>query len=238
MRLYRKLAKTQPSPYRGDLAIALDTAASCFSLVARHDEAAAVSAESVAIYRSLATAFPGVYDTRLALALLTRGRLRMAAGDHTEALVTFRAAGEVVTGHPMIKVEVARGVGAAQYGLGRFADALTAYRLAVTMPPATAARSRLRRDRELGLGELKDLATDATAAAIRQGELSQAVKFLEQARGVLAAAQLNLQGIFVRLRGASDSRRGAGRASAPHRRTGAGGALGAGAVDGHGCHWR
>ncbi|WBB52444.1 tetratricopeptide repeat protein [Verrucosispora sp. WMMD573] len=202
VRLYRKLARTQPSPYRGDLAIALDTAASCFSLVARHDEAAAVSAESVAIYRSLATAFPGVYDTRLALALLTRGRLRMAAGDYAEALVAFRAAGEVVTGDPMVEVEVARGVGAAQYGRGRFADALTAYRLAVTMLPATAARSRLRRDSELGLGELKDLATDATAAAIRQGELSQAVEFLEQARGVLAAAQLNLQGSLARLRAA------------------------------------
>ncbi|MGY3521009.1 tetratricopeptide repeat protein [Micromonospora sp. PTRAS2] len=202
VRLYRKLAKTQPSPYRGDLAIALDTVAACFSLVGRHDDAATASAESVAIYRSLAAALPGAYDTRLAFALLARGRLRLAAGDHTDALLAFCDAEGVRTGDPMVTVEAARGTGAAWYGLGGFADALVAYRRAVTSLPATAARSRLRRDRELGLGELRDLGTDASAAAIHQGELPQAVEFLERARGVLAAAQLDLRVSVARLRAA------------------------------------
>ncbi|MGF1428256.1 CHAT domain-containing protein [Kitasatospora sp. LaBMicrA B282] len=93
------------------------------------------------------------------------------------------------------------GGAAAAHG-GRWEQALRGYRLAIELLPFGVTRRLARSDQEYRLATVHGLAADAAACAVNAGRPEEAVRLLEQGRGVLLGQALAARGAWEPLRAA------------------------------------
>ncbi|MFC0598006.1 CHAT domain-containing protein [Streptomyces palmae] len=141
----------------------------------------------------------GAHEAELGFALHDRFHRNGHAGDLSEALSCLGRAAAVDTVPTLFRLIAAkaRGQFSAQAELWEVAD--EAYGLAIGLLPKIAARHLSHDDHLRQLSQLAGLATDAAAAAIRNGEPVRALELLEQGRGLLIGDILDTQHDLGRL---------------------------------------
>jgi tetratricopeptide (TPR) repeat protein len=82
VRLQRKLAEGNPSANERGLGIMLNSLARRLLEVSRAEEALSLAEEALEIWRQLAAATPGTFDSQLDRAIETRGRALSTLGHH------------------------------------------------------------------------------------------------------------------------------------------------------------
>ncbi|KUO19798.1 CHAT domain-containing tetratricopeptide repeat protein [Streptomyces dysideae] len=120
--------------------------------------------------------------------------------DLRTACEVLRQATTIATAPASVRFNAARGWTAAATALGDWNEALDAYRAAVAELPLPAWHGLDRRDRLDALGKVPGLANDAAAAALNAGHPQEALRLLEQGRGVLLAQSLNTRDDMTDLR--------------------------------------
>ncbi|MFD0385345.1 hypothetical protein ACFQ2B_32945 [Streptomyces stramineus] len=131
------------------------------------------------------------YLSNLAVALLVRVPLSRSRADLRAVRKTFRQATGVATAPPLARFRAARTWAKVTASLGRWPEALDAYRSAVAELPLLAWHGLDRTDRLDALGRAAGLAGDAAAVALNARRPEEALQLLEQGRGVLLAQALD-----------------------------------------------
>jgi tetratricopeptide (TPR) repeat protein len=141
----------------------------------------------------------GAHEAELGFALHDRFRRRGDAGDLDEALSCLGRAAAVDTVPTLFRLVAAKARGHFAAQAERWEVADEAYGLAIGLLPRLAARHLNHDDHLRQLAQLAGLATDAAAAAIRNGDPARALELLEQGRGLLIGYVLDTQHDLGRL---------------------------------------
>jgi len=109
-----------------------------------------------------------------------------------EARQAFAAAAELPFAAPRTRVSAARSWGEMAVAV-RSQDAIRAYQTAVELLPHVAPRQLNLSDQEFGLASFTGLAADAAAVALDNGDVPEALRLVEAARGVLIGHSIERQ---------------------------------------------
>ncbi|WTO32935.1 CHAT domain-containing protein [Streptomyces achromogenes] len=142
---------------------------------------------------SLCELHRGAHEAELGFALHDRYRRHGDAGDLDEALSCLGRATAVETVPTLFRLVTAKARGHFAAQAERWEVADDAYGLAIGLLPRLAARHLSHDDHLRQLSQLAGLATDAAAAAIRNGNPVRALELLEQGRGLLIGYVLDTQ---------------------------------------------
>ncbi|MEV7196857.1 CHAT domain-containing protein [Streptomyces sp. NPDC093510] len=165
--------------------------------------------ESAAVFRQALDMGPVDHPRRAAFLSNLGGVLyeRATLGDpvaptHHGALAVsaFREAAGIPTAQTRVRVAAGAAWGRVAAELGDWETAVAGLRLAVGLLGLRAPRELAREDQERELAEHTALASDAAACAIRLCDLPQAVRLLEQGRGILLGQALDARTDLTDLR--------------------------------------
>ncbi|GAB2732979.1 CHAT domain-containing protein [Streptomyces bullii] len=136
----------------------------------------------------------------LASALVMRSRVEGDPDDLLLAYDLYRETTGVTTAPASVRLRAARAWGRAAGAAGDWNEALDAHRAAVAELPLVAWHGLDREDRIDALGRAVGLAGEAAAAALNAGRSEEALRLLEQGRGVLLAQALDARDDMTDLR--------------------------------------
>ncbi|MBQ0977865.1 CHAT domain-containing protein [Micromonospora sp. M61] len=137
-------------------------------------------------------AIRGQILTNLGSALRTQHRLTPSEGLAAEAGQAFAEAAQLSSTAPRRRVAAARAWAESAVATDGN-EALHAYQLAVDLLPDVAPHHMHRQDQEHGLTSLGGLAADAAAVALAGGDVMEALRLVESARGVLVSHTIDRQ---------------------------------------------
>ncbi|MFE4663794.1 CHAT domain-containing protein [Streptomyces sp. NPDC056716] len=141
----------------------------------------------------------GAHEAELGFALHDRFRRHGDTCDLDEALSCLGRAAAVDTVPTLFRLVAAKARGHFAAQAERWEVADDAYGLAIGLLPRLTARHLSHDDHLRQLSQLAGLATDAAAAAIRNGDPARALELLEQGRGLLIGYVLDAQHDLGRL---------------------------------------
>ncbi|WP_157848464.1 CHAT domain-containing protein [Streptomyces scopuliridis] len=192
----------QRPTYLANLAMALLTR---YAKEDSPDEAADVD-EAVQAARTAVGLLPDDHPQRamclsnLGSALLSRCSLSGDPRDLAAGFDALRRASGIDTAPAAVRFRAARGWATASAGVEDWAEALDAHRAAISQLPLLAWHGLDRTDRLDALGRAVGLAGDAAAVALNAGRPRDALRLLEQGRGVLLAQALDARDDMTVLR--------------------------------------
>ncbi|MFE2638224.1 CHAT domain-containing protein [Streptomyces scopuliridis] len=138
--------------------------------------------------------------SNLGSALLSRCSLSGDPRDLAAGFDALRRASGIATAPAAVRFRAARGWATASAGVEDWAEALDAHRAAIAQLPLLAWHGLDRTDRLDALGRAAGLAGDAAAVALNAGRPRDALRLLEQGRGVLLAQALDARDDMTVLR--------------------------------------
>ncbi|MGW1846890.1 CHAT domain-containing protein [Streptomyces sp. NPDC001966] len=141
----------------------------------------------------------GAHEAELGFALHDRFHRHGNVSDLNEALSCLERAAAVDTVPTLFRLVAAKARGHFAAQAERWEAADDAYGLAIGLLPRLAARHLSHDDHLRQLSQLAGLASDAAAAAIRNGDPARALELLEQGRGLLIGYVLDTQHDLGRL---------------------------------------
>ena len=153
---------------------------------------------AVDAYRAAVDACPDGLPDR-ALDEHDLARTLLARGDLPEARAVWRAAAGRDVATVPVRLAAAEGEASAAVAAGDFADAETAFRLALTLVTRLGSFGLPRRDRERQLSEWPGLAGDAAAVVLSAGRAADALERTDSGRSLLWQRTLQLRADLDRL---------------------------------------
>ncbi|MBG0854162.1 CHAT domain-containing protein [Streptomyces spinoverrucosus] len=178
----------------------------CTALLAPDRDDPAAVAEAAGAARTALRATPEDHPQRasslstLGQTLVVRARLDDDPGDLATAFDLFRQATTIATAPAAVRFRAARAWAVAATVAGEWHEALDAYRAAIAELPLLAWHGLDRRDRLDALGHAAGVAGEAAAVALNTGRPHEALRLLEQGRGVLLAQALDARDDMTDLR--------------------------------------
>jgi CHAT domain-containing protein/tetratricopeptide (TPR) repeat protein len=127
----------------------------------------------------------------LAQALQAQFALTGSQSDLDATLDAWRSAASADTSPPRLRVQAAREWGRIAAAGSQWLQAVRAFGIAVELLALVAPRNVARRDQEVLLGSLGDLAPEATACCIHAGMPDRAIELFENGRGILLSQALD-----------------------------------------------
>ncbi|MBV7699551.1 CHAT domain-containing protein [Streptomyces sp. TRM70350] len=178
----------------------------CTALLAAERDDPATLTEAASAARTALRATPEDHPQRasslstLGQALVARARLEGDPDDLATAFDLFRQSTGIATAPAAVRFRAARTWAMAATAAGEWHEALDAYRAAIAELPLLAWHGLDRRDRLDALGRAAGVAGEAAAVALSTGRPHEALRLLEQGRGVLLAQALDARDDMTDLR--------------------------------------
>ncbi|WP_171134062.1 CHAT domain-containing protein [Streptomyces sp. Z423-1] len=178
----------------------------CTALLATERDDPATITEAASAARTALRATPQDHPQRasslstLGHALIARARLDSDPDDLATAFDLFRQSTGITTAPAAVRFRAARTWAAAATTAGQWHEALDAYRAAIAELPLLAWHGLDRRDRLDALGRAAGVAGEAAAVALNTGRPHEALRLLEQGRGVLLTQALDARDDMTDLR--------------------------------------